>query len=68
MNFSQDDLNELCALIFMGAQEHKIDPELLYRAALDKIHYSNKGSNDTIKTISFKKAIEFGKNQERYLR
>jgi hypothetical protein len=68
MEFSQDDLNELCALIFMGAQEHKIDPELLYRAALDKIHYSNQGPNDSIKTASFKAAIEFGKNEERRFR
>ena len=64
MNYSQDDLNQLCALIFMGAQEHKIDPELLYRAALDKIHYFNGSPNDNFKTIAFKAAIEFGKNEE----
>lgn len=68
MNFSQDDLNSLCALIFMGAQEHNMDPELLYGAALDKIHYSNQGPNDSAETTAFKTAIEFGKNEERRFR
>jgi len=66
--FTQNDLNHLCALIFMGAQEHGVDVNALLRGALEKVHYDNKAAIDTPITTAFKQAINYGAAEEKRLR